>query len=204
MKKVIFLMVAFSLSACSGLSAQPSKISDPTADLRDDSYFRSPVPRGHVRFQYENTSATPKCILAEDFQRHPSRPLFRVRDTRTEELMSYVGPLEDRPIYFTEPAYVLVRPGQTAEATFNVQENYDVSSGRSYHVSYSLAVTECHALLTDFVPVTSGSELFNPPSADPLLTWADRIAFVRKWNPAWAEVGEFVELEETLALPATE
>ena len=132
------------------------------------------------------------------------RPLFRVKDIQTGAVKGYIGPRADRPIYFTEPSYVIVRPGQIAEATFNLSNNYKVADGRNYSVSYSLPVTECQALLADYILVPTASDPFEPLSAKPLKTWTERLEFVQGWYQEWSAVGEFVELEQSVSIPTAE
>ena len=141
--------------------------------------------------------------MAEDFGRHPTRPVLRVKNTQNGMVQNYIGPVTDRPIYFTETAFIIVRPGQIVETTFDLPGNYEVVDGQSYSISYTLPVTDCRALFAENILVPTASDPFHPPSAKPLKTWSERLEFVRGQYPEWSEVGEFVEFEKSITIPPT-
>ncbi|MEM8936565.1 MAG: hypothetical protein AAGC77_09180 [Pseudomonadota bacterium] len=204
LQKIAFLLATFVVASCSSLAAQSPQSAILDNENRDPNYYSSPVLPGAVRFIYQNTSDTVKCIRAEDFSRHPLRPFLRVKNIQSGAAQNYSGPLADRPIYFTEPGYMIVRSGQIIEATFDLSDNYEVVGGQTYSVSYSLPATACQSLLAESMLVPTASDPFYAQSAKPLKTWSERLEFVRGQYPEWSEVGEFIELEQTVSIPSAE
>jgi len=196
--RCFFVLMALFTAGC---ESKHSAYKKSPYELHSIEYYETAINPGEVRFRFRNGQDVAKCIRASDFRRHPARPLLRVIDEETNEAAEYDGFIEDRAAHFEEPSYIIVRPGQTAEFTVNVVENYAVTSGQRYKVLYTLPVTNCRALISRDIFVPSASLPFDPLSTKPLDDWADRLQFVEDWEDEWAKVGEFVLLEAKLTVP---
>lgn len=177
------------LSACAGL---PSVSDQPT---RDFDFFESPIPRGHVRLEYKNSSASALCLVADDWRSHPARPLLRVVGDASGTRYKYVGRIEDRTMFFIEPSFVIVRPGQTTEVTFNVEGNYAPPKDEDYRVYYSIPVTRCDALSKAIFPIPNASHPFDLLTTNDIDLWQDRLEFIKNQYTEWSKFGFFLHLE---------
>lgn len=184
------------LAGCASTAAQDSASTQMVA-LSDEA-------QKTVAFSYENETSDAQCILADDFRNHPSRPLLRLVGSDGSVAL-YSGIQYDRELEPERPAFFIVPPGKSVEARFDVDQNYAVQAGQTYRVSYSLPVTPCVVLNVQEIEVPLASMPFYLGPADDFTDWSDRLVGVRGIHETWSAAGgQFIELEQTVLIPASE
>ena len=124
------------------------------------SYYASEVHRGYARFTLPNLIDDPICVKSADFSNvHPPKPLFVVKRAADGMPVKYVGRIQDRPVYFEEPSYIIIYPRRSAEVTIDVAENYEVEPGKNYEITYYIPVTSCEALLKSDMAIPSPTDV---------------------------------------------
>jgi len=187
----------FALSACAATTVD-TEVPELEYTVDDELTIRSP---SDITFKFQNSSKKAICILADDFRDHPSRPLLRVVDMDSGQIAQYNGVLADKPLFNTEPAYIIVRPQSISELTFTVSDNYSINPERDYIVRYSLPVIDCEALLQTEIDMPNGSAPFSQLREWNEPDWQLILNRLRSFYNEWSEVGRFIELEEIISVP---